>query len=135
MTSFPDQPDGSDSVFINNCESYTNVAGNVGASSLVCAKCNANYVKRDDGSECLSLATVSNCTTAANTGSKCILCNDGYGLLTSGICVIGSIANCEIYNVDDSAAVATCEQCSPGYYLDNNTCLAGGVAHCKVFGT
>ena len=133
IQNFPNQPDNSDSVFINYCESYENKANNVAAGGLVCKACNPNYVLRDNGTECLSLNVVTNCNKAANSGNTCIECNAGYGLLSSGICELGNISNCKTYNVSDSAAVATCKICNAGYYLENNQCKLGAVAHCERY--
>lgn len=65
-TTYPNKAISTSTVsnFIANCKFYVN-----NAASVVCDTCNDNYVKRSDGSECLSANTVSNCATAKNTGN------------------------------------------------------------------
>ena len=84
--------DSNDSEFIANCKYYDNTS-----TAVTCNTCNDNYVLRNDKSECLSATSVPNCVTAANSGTACELCKDGYALLTGGNCALGTIANCMTY--------------------------------------
>ena len=103
-------------------------------TSVTCNTCNDGYVLRSDKSECLSATAVSNCQTAANSGTTCILCKEGYALLTGGSCALGTIANCMTYATEQKTE-QQCSQCNDGYYLEtgNKVCSEGRIANCKVY--
>ena len=127
-TNFPVQKTNSTkSNYINHCESY--VVGESKRSK--CAKCNANYVLRDDGSECI---TLSNCETATNSGAFCKICKPGHALVNK-LCADINIPNCSEYNTANSNITADCLTCNEGFYkTSTSTCEPGEVANCKKLG-
>ena len=125
-TGFPDIKTSTPSEFIDQCNKYDN-----NQADPTCHECNPNFVIRENGSECLSSSSLSNCVTAENSLTKCKVCQANYGLLSATkTCSSGSIGNCMEYNTDTAQSVVTCTKCNTGFYLDSNSCKAGEVANC-----
>ena len=80
------------SEFISNCKYYTNTD-----STVTCEVCKDNYVLRKNKKECLSSILVPNCVEAENFENTCLNCKEGYALMGSGVCVLGTINNCMTY--------------------------------------
>lgn len=125
LMKFSAKNDGTPSDYIDDCESYE-----VNNTNLKCIKCNDNFAKRDNGSECIYFA---NCKISNDSANTCKECHKGYSLVND-LCVLGNIPNCNSYNTSVNNTKVVCLICKEKFYLNNNSCSHTAVDNCKDYG-
>ncbi len=103
------------------------------SDKLRCYRCDDGYILRDGETSCVSILEIPFCHHAAETGSDCVICQKGHGLVKSK-CIKGELLNCAEYNTSDNLNSIICEKCHPGFYLDDkDECHPGDVIHCEEY--
>lgn len=124
---------------------------------LICQKCDANYVRTQDGlctpkcpkdywngTTCQTGITtqLQNCKLANEmNGTTCMECEQGF-LNVAGVCVVYNtttpIKNCKDYDLQSSFMLpyAQCNKCLDGYYVSDGKklCLDIPLANCAQWG-
>ena len=118
--------------FIPHCKNYI-----AHPSTLLCKKCDADYVMKGTSAEvltnteCFPDTDLPFCEVASSP-SDCLKCVSNKYALKSNRCELGSIENCVAYFHKENNSTVKCATCDAGYYLNTstNTCEVGFVHNC-----
>ena len=121
--------------FITNCIRY-NMTQSSNARD-VCGGCSTGFIPTQDGTSCVSTASLPNCVYAQNSNNAglCFQCAVNF-LNVNGNCVSTTIPNCATYVNDlwsfSVPSTLQCSKCIDGFVLaqDNGSCAPGFVSNC-----
>ena len=120
--------------FINNCVRYNLTQVN---SRNVCGGCTTGFIPTQDGTSCVSSASVTNCFYAQNSPNQalCYQCLPNFANV-NGVCTSATIPNCATYVNNrwsfTTPSALTCATCINGFVLSSDalSCAVGSVGNC-----
>lgn len=129
-SSYSINPTASSTVYIANCEHYSNEYVSGDSDPLKCYSCADGYILTTSNTCITKTQSLANCATAVNA-SQCSVCSTNYYLVNNQ-CTQGNIDNCQEYQ--NGTTTLKCSSCDDYFYLTSSgTCARGTVSHCKEY--